>query len=204
MYAVFDAEGNAVSNVYTNSIRNYAMGQLNKSSTNAKTKTLLVDMLNYGAAAQENFDYNTEDLANSLLTEEQKALATAPVATADHRVKGENYYGSNLSLENKILLNFFFKGVAEGMYAEVSFGTTTVTMAFEEFEQYNGNIYKIPVDDIALAESFELVTVTVYNADGTVHGEATDSVESYIARSAASDLNEAIMKFAASAKVYFS
>ena len=77
-------------------------------------------------------------------------------------------------------------------------------MAFEEFEQYNGNIYKIPVDDIALAESFELVTVTVYNADGTVHGTATDSVESYIARSAASDLNEAIMKFAASAKVYFS
>ena len=44
----------------------------------------------------------------------------------------------------------------------------------------------------------------LYNADGTVYGEAVDSVESYIARTAESELNESIMKFAASAKNYFS
>ena len=64
--------------------------------------------------------------------------------------------------------------------------------------------YGIVVDDIAVAEAFNLVTVTVYNADGTVYGEAVDSVESYIARTAESELNESIMKFAASAKIYFS
>ena len=57
---------------------------------------------------------------------------------------------------------------------------------------------------VSMIPATVFAAVTVYNADGTVHGTATDSVESYIARNAVSDLNEAIMKFAASAKVYFS
>jgi len=48
------------------------------------------------------------------------------------------------------------------------------------------------------------VTVTVYDADGNVHGTATDSVESYIARTGDNALNEAIMKFAYSAREYLS
>ena len=205
---VFDENGEAVSNVYTTSVRTYAMNILGRSTTDAKTKTLLVDMLNYGAAAQENFKYNTSDLANALLTDSQKALATGSVTCRDGRVKGENYYGSSLSLEEKILLNVYFRNVREGMYAEISFtafdGTKqTVEVPFGEFKNLTGSTYAVVVDDIVLAESFNLVTVTVYNADGTVHGTVTDSVESYIARSAASDLSEAIMKFAASAKAYY-
>ncbi|MBQ5966816.1 MAG: DUF4838 domain-containing protein [Clostridiales bacterium] len=38
--------------------------------------TLMVDMLNYGAAAQKYFDRNKHNLANSGLTDAQKALAT--------------------------------------------------------------------------------------------------------------------------------
>ena len=116
----------------------------NLALTNAKTKTLLVDMLNYGAAAQENFKYNTSDLANAKLTDAQKALATAAVTCTDGRVKGENYYGSNLSLEEKILLNVYFKNVASDMYAEISFrafdGTKkTIKVPFAEFKQLSGH-----------------------------------------------------------------
>jgi len=53
-----------------------------------------------------------------------------------------------------------------------------------------------------LADAFSPVTVTVYNADGTIHGSGTDSVESYIARTGISSLNDATMKFAYSAKAY--
>ena len=45
-------------------------------STNAKMKSLVVAMLNYGAAAQVHFDYKTDALVNSFLTDEQKALVS--------------------------------------------------------------------------------------------------------------------------------
>ena len=209
MVEAFDEDGNAVSEVYTTSVRTYAMNLLNKDSTNAKTKKLLVDMLNYGAAAQNNFSYNTSDPANANLTDAQKELATGAVSCTDGRVKGTNYYGSSLSLEGRILLNLYFRNVTSDMYAVISFtdfdgDVQSLNVPFAEFKKLSGSTYAVVVDDIVLAESFNLVTVTVYNADGTVHGTAMDSVESYIARSAESELNAAIMKFAASAVAYYS
>ena len=205
---VFDEAGNAVSNVYKTSVRDYAMRMLNR-NISEEFNILVVDMLNYGAAAQTYFHHREDDLANSMLTDDQKALATEPVEAVDHRVKGDNYYGSSLSLESKILLNIYFNNVTEGMYAEVSFTDLkgkekTREVTFEGFKPYSGKIYGVVVDDIAVAEAFNTVSVTVYNADGTVYGTAVDSVESYIARVAKSEVNEAIMKFASSAKVYFS
>ena len=47
---------------------------LAKADTSAKQKVLCVAMLNYGAAAQPYFGYNTDALMNAELTEEQKAL----------------------------------------------------------------------------------------------------------------------------------
>ena len=60
------------------------------------------------------------------------------------------------------------------------------------------------VDDVVLADAFTTVTATIVDGDGNVVGSATDSVESYIARTGDSSLNEAIMKFANSAKAYLS
>ena len=45
-------------------------------STNEKMKALVVAMLNYGAAAQVHFEYKTDALVNSFLTDEQKALVS--------------------------------------------------------------------------------------------------------------------------------
>lgn len=54
----------------------YANNQL-KNSTDTKLKQLVVAMLNYGAAAQNHFGYNTGALANGTLTVDQKSLAEA-------------------------------------------------------------------------------------------------------------------------------
>lgn len=45
-------------------------------STNEKEKTFIVDMLNYGAAAQTYANYNTANPVNANLTDEQKAYAS--------------------------------------------------------------------------------------------------------------------------------
>jgi hypothetical protein len=201
---VFDAEGHAVSNVYETSVRTYGMKMLENKAQSAKVKTLIVDMLNYGAEAQKHFAYNEADLANALLTEEQKALATAPVTCVNNHVKGENVHGTNLTLDDQILLNLFFKNVKKGYTAKIvftDFRGKTKTIE-KELVPYSGSVYKIVVDDIVLADAFSVVTATVYDANGNVHGSMTDSIESYVARAKETALNEAIMKFAASARDY--
>lgn len=55
--------------------KTYAYNQL-KTSSDAKVKALMVAMLNYGAAAQSYFNYNTGALVNKDLTTTQKTLAT--------------------------------------------------------------------------------------------------------------------------------
>ncbi|MBP3633419.1 MAG: pilus assembly protein N-terminal domain-containing protein [Oscillospiraceae bacterium] len=204
---IVDEEGNVYNNAYTTSVRAYGMKALAAASSTDEMKTLVVDMLNYGAEAQTKFSYNTGDLANKELTEAHKALATEEVVCTNGQVKGKNYVGTNLALEDKVELNLFFKDVTTDMYAEVSYtdfkgNVVSYIVDGEDFVLYTGTTYKVPVDKIVLADAFSPVTVTVYNADDTVHATGTDSVESYVARAAENALNEAIMKFAYSARNY--
>ncbi len=109
---VYNAAGEAISNPYTDSIRTYIMRALD-TQTNAKVLTLMVDMLNYGATAQSYFGYGTGDLANALLSDEQKALGTQTMAPVeDGRVKGDHYLGTRLELKSStITVPLTFSGV---------------------------------------------------------------------------------------------
>ena len=61
----------------------------------------------------------------------------------------------------------------------------------------------VELSQLVYADARTMVEVTVYNADGTVHGTATDSIESCCVRSSGGgDLFIALMKFADSAKAY--
>lgn len=62
----------------TYSIKKYAYQQLGK-NTSAKLKTLLVEMLYYGAEYQNYRNYNTNNLVTADLTEAQKKLHTTDV-----------------------------------------------------------------------------------------------------------------------------
>ncbi len=68
--------------VDTYSLKAYAMERL-ENSTNSEFKKLLVDLLNYGAAAQTYFGYKTDALVNADLTDEQRALASKTYSFAD-------------------------------------------------------------------------------------------------------------------------
>jgi len=206
---IFDQDGKAVSLEYTSSICDYAMRILDNSAMSAQIKTLVVDMLLYGASAQEYFDYNTHDPASGLLSDAQLAMATPDVPCTNLLVKGANCAGSNLSLEDRILLNMMFSGLrgadVSEMYATIRYTDYTgadksFTVPGSDFGTYG--IYKsVTVDQIVLADASQPVTVTVCNADGSVYGEGTDSVESYVARVDGA-LYRTIMNFAASAKSF--
>lgn len=205
---VYDAQGNQVSEVWTDSMRSYVMRVLDK-QTEDTARTLLVDMLNYGAAAQTSFTYNTEDLANNQLTEEQQAYATQEVKICtDGRVKGANYYGTNFDLVNQISMNLYFVNVTNDMSAKIEFTDHygkqhTVTVPGSEFSD-NDDCKVINVDEIVAADGRQNVTCTVYDVDGaTVVASVTDSLESYVARMCAEyPWLEEIMKFSDSAYAY--
>lgn len=85
-------------------------------------KALAAALMNYGAQAQEFFDYNTAELMNSFMTDEQKALAPAyhsgmitgvtPVPSSQQgsfypRSGFDTMYATS-SLEGEIGLNYYF------------------------------------------------------------------------------------------------
>ena len=203
---VFYADDTPASALWEDSVVEYVMRILE--NQNVYTKTMLVDMLNYGAAAQASFDYDEENLANSNLTEAQKAYATSEVSYSDSRVKGTNYYGSTLSLGSNLCLVLYFQNISTDMYAEVTFVNhygeeKVVRIEGTEFYHHSGSIYKVAVNEVVVADVGQPVTCTIYDALGNEVGTVTDSIESYIARMSSTDeLYETIMKFANSAYIY--
>ena len=92
------------------SLKAYAMERLS-ASQDAFFNTLLVDLLNYGAAAQTYFAYRTDALVNSDLTDEQKALATKDYGalnvvenTGDGTEYPASIIGQNVLFDNRIKL----------------------------------------------------------------------------------------------------
>ena len=209
---VYNDEGEAVSKVWEDSVRKYAMrmlkGEEANETPNAELLALYVEILNYGAAAQEHFDYNANDLANKQLTDAQKAYGLANVEMKDSQVKGEGYYGTSLTLESNILMNFYFNNIPadhDDMYAIATYTDhygeeKKIRIEGEAFEQYNSTTWKVTVAGLVVADCRQLVDVKVYDSENAMIASAVDSIESYTARkNGDGPLFIAIMKFAVAA-----
>ena len=103
------ADGNTIirGKSETSSIKTFLYQKLADTATSAELKTLAVDMLNYGAAAQINFNYGVEELVNAELTDEQKALGTqgTPEAVSNNKVEGTGgIMQTSVSLQSKVIL----------------------------------------------------------------------------------------------------
>ncbi len=99
------------SEVYTYSVQQYAADLL-KNSENKGAYDLVKAMLNYGAAAQEHFKYNTSNLANSILPEKDREVAVAEFKNNKYQLTGKtngvSYYGSRLTLESETAIKHYF------------------------------------------------------------------------------------------------
>jgi len=219
---LYNKFGEAISVEYEDTVRDYAKrGVISLSSlSNPTTKqlkqlTMFVDFLNYGAAAQVNFNYNTGDLANSVLTEEHQKYAT-PSASAENKRVGDG--GTAVSVESRIELGFTFDKtlVTRDMYAVVSYTKHTGTLYNEtilgaDFEDYSNTKWRIPVFKLSTADGNQMITCTIYDAEGHQVAQAKDSINSYMARVLVSskasanlkNLATAALKLTASAYAYF-
>ena len=169
---------------------------------------MIVDMLNYGAEAQKKFKYNVDDLANNQLTAEQLANGTQTVELQKELTI--NHMASQLILESNISFWIAIRNLTNTMSATIEFTDHYGNAKCEEIAGsdfgISGTVKYIASKKIAIADARQVLTITVYNADGTVFVQTQDSIADYLARSietnASKDLYYAIMKFADSAKEF--
>lgn len=204
---VYNTDGTVASNLWTDSVRDYAVRAM-KAYSDTELLAALIDMLNYGAAAQDYFDdYNIEDLANAGLDEYQQ-YATTTVTYEDSSVKGENYAGTTVSAKNKLVLTMYFQNITTDMTAYVTYtdhygNEETLTVSGSEFVAL-GSLYGVDVTGLSIADGRQLMSCEVRDSEGNVVASGTDSVESYVARVSTQDVVfELLMKFVDSAYNYF-
>ena len=115
---------------------------------------MMVSTLNYGAAAQNYFTYNTDNLANAGY--EKTAEVTLPEADSSSRasgsVSGISFYGASLVFQTRIAVRFYFK--VSGNIADYNF-------SIGEAPVYKNGMYYVEVPDINPQDYAEDITLTV-------------------------------------------
>ena len=210
---------NHKSETVTYSVAQYCYKLLSKSAVTANTdmRQLLVDLLNYGAAAQKYRNYKTDNLANSKLTEAQKAWGTGTlrslntVQNADYKVISNPaavWKGAGLVLEESVVLRLKLEAASiEGLSVKIRRAdVASVTIPSSEFVAADGGYY-VYFDGLDANEMSDTLYLTVYRGETAVSNTLSYSIESYAyskmgVGGALSDLLSAMMKYGDSAKAY--
>ncbi len=188
---------------------------------------LLVDMLNYGAAAQIYFNYNTDDLANAGLTDEELALASTnmnAVESFKNEVPNANatvdIKGCSLALENRVEMKFTVDikdNSSENLYAKIVYfdrnGKKCETIIDGSEFTKRDDRYVVTFAGLAASEMRTVVALTIYdkNTDKAISNTREYSIESYAssalgkysANEELSALVEAMMIYGDSAHAFF-
>ena len=178
------------------SIRKYCYNILNSETFAAdiytELRTLLVDLVNYAATAQEYINYRVEDLCNAFLTEEQSNMATQEtpeltdrLATTDIESPTVQFTGLTLRLDEAVSIRYSFTAdsidglvpVFTNSYGKSSTGSFIENTSTQTVE----NDYYIYFGDYNFSHLDNPVTLTIYNAEGEpASSTVTFSVNSYL------------------------
>lgn len=195
---VVDDNGNAVRVLASESgfgITSYFNKLLSKTATElgisnekyAAMKTLIADILNYGAAAQVYVGYKTDSLVNEGVTGGTRfdSLAETDMKIKGTAQEGVSFYSATVYYDNTNKLYFRIKADdLAGLKAVIKRGGVTVkTVEASEFiagvDKNGETVYSIYSDDIYATEFDTVFTVTLYR--GAIEGQTlTYSVNSYV------------------------
>jgi hypothetical protein len=198
---VKDADGNVLTETRTDSVYDYTVRMLRKAENAKDTKllTVLVDMLNYGTMAQVQFEHNTDNLANTILTPAEWGYASTEMTAAPStaaKAEGIKHLGTTFELNDSIAMLIAVEGSAtsakvyvDGVYVETVTGTADAGYTIFTFNGLNAADGRKEV-------KFEI------NGDATV--TVTDSLAAYVGRNIeAYPYLENLMKYCDSAAAFF-
>ena len=166
-------------------------------TTDSKLRTLLVDMLKYGSAAQYFTNYGKDNLADAKLTAEQASWGTQTMRTLVSTEKTPDFNGDaewigmTLQLGNKVSIRGYFSApISEGMYIKVtdSSGNLLYKITEQDITSEAGTAgtvvaHSFVFDKLTARQMSETVGFTVYNAQNqNISGTFMYSIESYVQR----------------------
>ncbi len=142
-------------------VEQYAQFVLSESSMQAY-HALVTEMLRYGSAAQQYFDYRTEQLADQNIS--GGAFAEIPQntqpATVEGSLKGLQYYGTTLLYRDRVSLRLYFT-VREDI---ASFVFTVDGVAYEAVQK--DELYYVELPGINPQDWDKPIQMTVRDEDG--------------------------------------
>lgn len=207
-------------NAYKYSATDYIKSTLNKPTSSAKLKTLLVDLVYYGEACQVYQNYKTDNLLTDILTDEQKALRS----TADlnlTNIKNASYetcenrlvkFGTALRLNNSVEIAIplnMTNVTLDDLSFKVKISSRTLTYTYAEnpdnFEKGKDGYWYFYFDGVYANQMSDEVFITAYKGDEQVSYTLKYSVESYAATVTDAKLKavtDAMMRYGNSAKAY--
>ena len=207
-------------NAYKYSVTDYIKSTLNKPTSSAKLKTLLVDLVYYGEACQVYQNYKTDNLLTDILTDEQKALRS----TADlnlTNIKNASYetcenrlvkFGTALRLNNSVEIAIplnMTNVTLDDLSFKVKIGSRTLTYTYAEnpdnFEKGKDGYWYFYFDGVYANQMSDEVFITAYKGNEQVSYTLKYSVESYAATVTDAKLKavtDAMMRYGNSAKAY--
>ena len=149
----------------TYSVQQYCANKLAESDLDKDLENLLIAMLNYGTAAQRYFQYNTDNLANSILTAEQKQMAAVEPSDLDvfsMNIEGTDAgiikSGASLLLESETVIRYRIQ-LAEGYTIDqytFRYGAEVLTPV-----QFSQDVYYVDVTGIAAKDLDQMYPITV-------------------------------------------
>ena len=205
------------------SVKEYAYTMLDRYSTeeHSKLRTLLVDLLNYGAMAQKYVGYKTDHLVNSDLTDTQKSWASKN--TEDFKnIRDFNFKtisnpsvqwnSCGLVLNNSIMIRAKFSAKdIENKTVEFAFRNTKFIYDKNDFVNNGDGTYYVYCNELFAHELSNEILITVYENGIPCSNTMRFSVESYASTvqqsseykgTALDDLTQAMMRYGQSAVAY--
>ena len=207
-------------NAYKYSATEYIKSTLNKPTSSAKLKTLLVDLVYYGEACQVYQNYKTDNLLTDILTDEQKAFHSMGDLNLTN-IKNSKYslcdnrlvkFGTALRLNNSVKMAIAMNMTnvtLEELSLKVKKGSRTMTYSYsknpENFGKGKDGYWYFYFDGVYANQMSDEVLITAYKGSEQVSYTLKYSVESYAAivtDAKIKAVTDAMMRYGNSAKAY--
>lgn len=222
LYATYSNDGEVYNSpAKVMSVREYAYTLLERysSADHAELRTLLVDLLNYGAAAQIYVGYQTDELVNSDLTDEQRSWGTNDEPEFEN-IRDYHYttvdspesewLGSGLVLNNSVTIRSKFSAEdIENKTVVITCGNGEFTYSKDDFVKAEDGNYYVYCDELFANEMSKEILLTVYDNGIQCSDTMRFSIESYAklvhdsyTGTALDDLTTAMMRYGRSAEAY--
>lgn len=184
-----DANGESItSKAIEYSVAEYCYNKLNASDSTDALKTLLIDMLDYGAATQLHTGYKTDALVTdnaaytnnaSLGTSSAPTLNAAPAFGTSLDTPAAAWKGAALFLRETVRIRLRFTAESiDGVTVTAQIGDND-PVVLDSFTSAGNNVYYVFFDNLLATQMREDVVFTVMQNGTAISNTLTYSVEAY-------------------------